>query len=394
MKKNKVLSITILLLLVLSSNVFAEINIGENIVRSYLVGDYETGKILEGHNVDIPVEIASVTKIMTYLIVMEEIDKGNISLEDKVSISRESARIGGSSLKLKTDEVLTVEELLKGILIVSANDGTHALALHTYGSEEEFVNQMNKKAEELNLKTAKFYNASGLPKGDVQNKMSPREIFELTRYIIKKYPESIDITSQRKLIIEDRDFEQSNTNDLLYNTVGVDGFKTGYTDKAGYCLVSTRKSNEINKDCRLIAVVMGAESSKNRTMVSKKIYSHVMNTYKNKNLLYRDRPLEIVKMPNTKDGYIKLYPEKNYSEIIRSNEILDMDIKIDQDLKAPFSKGEKVGNVDIYRNGELIDSIKLEIRENIDRVQFLDGILSRIKLFFSSIFKINLAGAN
>lgn len=393
MKKNKVIAVTILLILTLSSSAFASVTLSDNIVKSYLVGDYETGQIIEGHNVDIPVEIASVSKIMTYLLVMDRVEEGDISLEDRVTIREESARIGGSSLKLKTGEILTVQELLEGLLIVSANDGAHALATYTYGSEDKFARQMNKKAQELGLKTAKFYNCSGLPKGELQNKMSPREIFELTRHIINKYPQVMDITSKRNLIMKERDFNQPNTNDLLRNTPGVDGFKTGYTDKAGYCLVSTLSSKQSGLDCRLISVVMGAKTVKNRTLASKKLYNHIKHTYRKQNLLDVEKPVEIIKMPKTPDGYIKIYPEKNYSEIVRSNEVLDMQVRLDRNLKPSFTKGQKVGVLDIYRNGEIVDKVNVLVKENIDKQNFFRRTINKVKKFLSKIIDRKIVGA-
>ena len=266
----KAFILTIIFVFVANSFVFGSIGI-EDEVRAYLLGDFETGRILEGYNIDEAIEIASISKLMSYLIVMEHIERGKIRLEDQVYIDKDVTRIKGSSLKLEEGELFTIKELLEASLVVSANDATYALAKYVAGSEEEFVKMMNHKAQSLGFKTAYFINSTGLPEGNRQNKMSTVDIFNLSRYIINRFPEILSLTSIPYIQLEHRDYKEENTNPLLKEIRGVDGLKTGFTNKAGYCLVATinNKGDGIEKeDLRLISIVMGTQSYEKRKELS------------------------------------------------------------------------------------------------------------------------------
>lgn len=359
--------------------------------NAYLIGDYETGLILEEYNIDEPIEIASITKVMSYLVVADELKLGNISLDDSIYIDRETARVGGSSLKLKMGETLKVGDLLAGLMVVSGNDATYALAKHTFNTEEEFVEEMYRKAEELGLESAEFYNSTGLPEpsptGNLedrkQNKMSPRDIFTLTRYIIKEHPEVLEFTSMVKLSLPTRDYEKNNTNDLLITLPGVDGFKTGFTDKAGYCLVSTIPNALASEDSRLISVVMGAKTVQERSSVSRKLINYTSSNYANKNLLNTKKPIQAIPMKNIDGGYLKIYPKEDYREIINASDNLDMDIELKRFLSPSFKKGEVVGTATIYRNSEEIKKVDLIVKENIIKNTLLGKILGKIRFMFS-----------
>ncbi len=378
--------------------VFAEtdnegLNFDVNSIGAYLVGDYETGVVLEEHNGEQAIEIASITKIMSYLIVMDQVKEGKISLSDRVEIDEEVARIGGSSLKLKTGEILTVEELLNGLLVVSANDATNALAKHCFSSEEAFVEQMSRKAHELNLNSALFYNCTGLPFIDYdgikkQNMMSPKDIFTLARYIIDNYPEVVEISSKEELVMEERNFSQKNTNDLVGSLAGVDGLKTGYTDKAGYCLVSTAKSCYRDSDCRIIAIVMNAKSVNHRSNVSRELIEYTLNKYEKKDLLRVDKPVQAIHMPKVDGDYLKIYPKESYRELVSKDENLDMSIELKDKLKPSFMKGDKVGEATIYKEDEEIKKIDLIIAEDVYKNTFFDKIVGRLRSFFRNKFKL------
>ena len=291
-RMRQLLFFTMIFILSTSSVTFAE-NIGiENDVSAYLLGDFESGQIVEEYNIDVPLAIASITKLMTYTVVMDEIEKGNISMRDRVVIDKETEEISGSTFDLKEGEKFSVKTLLESALIVSANDSCVALAKYTAGDVSNFVNKMNEKAKEIGLKNTNYLNPSGLPEKYGQNTMSVRDIFKLSRYILEEYPEVLKITKKPRmsmgigLNIKDREFINKNTNPLLKEIDGVDGLKTGFTNEAGYCLVSTIsvKGSPECEDSRLIGIVMGTESEERRNEISKNLLDYGISNYENKEI--------------------------------------------------------------------------------------------------------------
>lgn len=394
MKKRltRILILSLLFVFIINSTTFAIIGI-ENQVSAYLLGDFETGEILEKYNIDKPMEIASITKIMTYLVVMEEIQRGSISMEDRIHIDEDIARIKGSSLKLEEGEVFTVKELLEGLMVVSANDATYALAKHTAGSEEAFVRKMNKKAKELGLDTAIFFNSTGLPEGEVQNLMSPKDIFTLSRYIIARFPEVLTLTTIPEIEIPRRNYKEENTNPLLKEIEGIDGLKTGFTNKAGYCLVSTIKvsaSDGEHEDFRFIGIVMGTESEQKRKEMSKELIQYGLDNYSKRIIADKNTPIDIVSMPRSRNKDVAIYPAASYTTLMKVGDSLDFDIQIYEDLKLPLKKLDKVGKATIYKNGQILDEIDLIVHEDVKKERLLITLFRYTKdliiLIFSKIF--------
>ena len=208
MNKRLLTAIIVLLSISLLSPIaLAQVGI-EDEVHAYLLGDSERGEVLEGYNIHKPVAIASISKLMSYLVIMESIDRGLISLDDNICIDEDITRIKGSSLNLKEGEIFTVKELLESFLVLSANDATYALAKQVAGREEDFVKLMNERAKKMGLKSAYFINSTGLPEGELQNTMNVEDIFKLSRYIIKNYPEVLSITSIPYIEYPDRDYKR------------------------------------------------------------------------------------------------------------------------------------------------------------------------------------------
>ncbi|NMB08975.1 MAG: D-alanyl-D-alanine carboxypeptidase [Tissierellia bacterium] len=381
----KVFILSLAFIFIFNNISFATIGIEEE-VSAYLIGDYETGEILEEYNIYKPVEIASITKLMSYLIVMEAIEKGSISLEDKVYIDEDIIKVKGSSLKLKKGEVFTVEELLKASMVVSANDATYALGKFVAGSEDAFVARMNEKAKELDLSSAIFFNSTGLPEKDLQNIMSPLDIFYLSRYIIENYPDILSITTIPSIEISSREYIKENTNPLLGKINGVDGLKTGYTDKAGYCLVSTAKKNKTTpneKDFRLISIIMGTESEEKRGEIGEKLLQYALDNYSKKLLLDTNRPVDIIYLPKSKEKEIEVYPMESFSAIIKNNDNIDIKVLIDEGLKLPLKSGEKVGNAMVIKNREILEEIDLIVMDDVKKENIFIYIIRIIKEFFN-----------
>lgn len=239
-----------------------------------VLGNAETGQIIYGSNADQKVSIASTSKLMTYLLVKEAIDAKKISLEDQVTLSKvaeANSRSEDGVIPMTAGQKAKVSDLITAMLVVSSNESATALAEHVAGSEAAFTNLMNAKAKELELKTAEFYNPHGLPSftADVlsakrQNRMSAGDLFKLSKHVIDKYPEILDITGQKNVTVKSLDYSGDNTNRLLFQMEGIDGLKTGTTNRAGCCLVATQLVQNGNKQVRVIAVVLGAEDSRER----------------------------------------------------------------------------------------------------------------------------------
>ncbi|MBR6485970.1 MAG: D-alanyl-D-alanine carboxypeptidase [Lachnospiraceae bacterium] len=256
-------------------------------VNSVIAGDATTGEIFYGHNPDEAQPIASTTKLMTYLLTMDAVSAGKITLDDKVTISAEAARLSATqdgTVPLAQGWEIPVSELILGALLPSSNECALSLAEYVGGSEEEFVNMMNDKAKELSMTTAEFYNSNGLPiytdtiiPAKKQNKMSGRDMFKLCSHIVNTYPQVKEITSLKRARMETLNKELKNTNGLLYNLSEVSGLKTGTTDKSRACLVTSVSVQAGDGMHDLIVVTLGAENSQSRLEVSELMARYAMN---------------------------------------------------------------------------------------------------------------------
>lgn len=247
-------------------------------VNSVLVGDAATGEVYYQYQSDTPYPIASTSKLMTCLLTMDAITAGKISVEESVSISSSVEMLATSSdgvVPLKAGEQITVQELLTGLLLPSSNECALCLAEAVAGSEEVFVRMMNQKAQELGLSQAVFFNSHGLPSytkepipAKRQNRMSAADLFRLASYLLKVYPQITEITSLKEAELQSLDLEVRNSNPLLYNLSGVTGLKTGTTNKAGACLVTSLPVDDGVVGHDLIIIVLGTEDSMERGRVS------------------------------------------------------------------------------------------------------------------------------
>lgn len=247
-------------------------------VNSALVGDAATGEIYYRYQADMPYPIASTSKLMTCLLTMDAIAAGQITLEETVTVSSAVEMLASSSdgvVPLEAGQEISVQELLLGLLLPSSNECALCLAESIAGSEEAFVRMMNQKAQELGLSQAVFYNSHGLPSytkepisSKRQNRMSAEDMFRLAAYLLKVYPQVTEITSLKDATLESFDFEVKNSNPLLHNLSGVTGLKTGTTNKAGACLVTSLAVDDGTMEHDLIVVVLGTEDSMERGRVS------------------------------------------------------------------------------------------------------------------------------
>ena len=365
----------------LISNVHAE-----NITKysqSAVLMEKSTGKIL--YELDSTKENppASMTKIMSMILIMDQIKMGKLAFNDKVVISENASSMGGSQVYLNTNETYKVEELLKSVAIASANDAVVALAEKTYGSVEKFVEKMNLKCKEIGCKNTNFVNPHGL---DAEGHYSSSyDMALMARYLITNHEDVLKFTSIYEDYLHRPDGSQTwlvNTNKLVRFYDNVDGLKTGFTEGAGYCLTATAKRGEM----RLISVVMGVDTIDNRTSDTVKLLNYGFNTYKLETIYKKGKVIDKVKVEKGKKDFVEIVLMNDATELL-SNEENKKNYMINIELKklvAPIKKGKVVGEAEIIDNeGNIIDIEQITVKENVEKANYFDYFKRNIKELFS-----------
>ena len=345
-------------------------------VKSAILMDANTGTVLYSQNENQPLAPASVTKVMTLLLVFESIDKGVLNFTDKLVVSENAASMGGSQIFLEPGEEMSVEDLLKSVIIASANDAAVTLAEHIGGSEEEFVRMMNKRATELNLKNTNFENVTGLDDTTISHLTSAKDIALMSRELIK-YPKVSQYATIWMDTVRNGEFGLTNTNRLIRFYRGITGLKTGYTSSAGYCVSATAKRG----DLELIAVIMGAESSEIRNACATKLLDFGFANYS----IYQNKNNEIINLPVHcgKSDNVDLKIE-DYSTLINkgTESKIEKEIVLDNYLIAPIKKNETVGKIVYKLNGEIIGESNIISCQTVEKLSFLGYVLKIFKNFF------------
>lgn len=372
---------------ILSNIAYAEPNFDKKDITAALLADYETGDILYSYNIDNRIEIASITKIMTYLVAMDEVTKGNAKLTDKVTISEYAASRGGSTFKLKPGEVHTLGSLIESAMIVSANDSCIAIAEHISGSEKAFIKLMNQKAAEIGLEKSYYTSVNGYPEDGPHNQMSTKDILKLSKYTIEHYPQIIDTTKKDKLVDEVKGYEFANTNPLMGLVDGVYGLKTGYTDIAGYCLVSGVKMKPgISASDNVISIVMGAGNTKIRSDRSLNLIEIAKSKdYKKEKILDKNVSIDTISVGSIFKSRREVYPIQDVYGILKEGQNIDKQVVIYDYLQSPIKKGDVVGQITL-KYGENEKTIDLTINKDIRKLSFIGSVIGSIKGFVSTIF--------
>ncbi len=348
--------------------------------KSAILIDFATGEVLYEKNADERLAPASMTKIGSMLLIMEAIDSGKLSLDDEVTISEEAASMGGSQIFLEAGEVYKVHDLLKGIAIASGNDAVVALAEKVAGSQGEFVDRMNERFKELGASNTNFVNAHGL---DAEEHYSTaRDMATIARELLK-HEKILEYTSIYEEYLEKNDGTKTwlvNTNKLVRFYDGVDGLKTGFTESAGYCLTATAKKDNF----RLISVVMGEDSSENRSSDTVKLLNYGFNTYKINTIKTTDEILGKVRVEGGKVNQAEIVLLNDATELLKntadvSNYEFNLKVKT---IKAPVKKGDIVGTAEIIdNNGNIIDEVDVTVKEDIKKATLLDYLIRNITIF-------------
>jgi len=327
--------------------------------KNYLLIDFASGKVLAEKNADEQIEPASITKLMTAYVVYKEMDEGRLNMDDMVDISEKAWRMGGSRMYLEVNSSVSVHDLMKGLIIQSGNDASVALAEHIAGTEATFVQLMNQYAKELGMDNTNFENCTGWP--DKKHLTSARDIAKLSVAIIRDFPEHYAWYSEKEYTYND--IKQYNRNKLLWRDETVDGLKTGHTESAGYCLVSSA----LRSDMRVVSVVLGTDSEKSRASVSQAVLNYGFRFFES-HTLYDEG--EVLSRPRIWKGEFETLtvglsqalaitiPRGAYDK-------LDATMDIDKDIQAPISKGQPVGVVKVSLDGNVLESVPLVALENV-----------------------------
>jgi len=382
-KSRKILSLCLIIIMMTNTFVFGEINISENI-NGALLGDLETGEILYEYNINEQLAMASITKLMTYLLMMDAVTSGEITLDDDVVISGHAAATEGSNFGVLSGETIKLNLLVKGMLVVSGNDCATAIAEHVGKSEDNFVSMMNSKASELGLLSASFVNPHGLPINDEetgQNHISISDIYKLVRHLLTTYPQVLEITKLPELVVTERNFKKTATNPAIGVIEGVDGLKTGYTDKAGLCLVSTLPVTGKGNDYRVIAIIMGSVTNEERFNKTKELLEYGKNNFNMQKLTDVSEVIDQVYISSSKEGKVDVYPTVDFNKLVNNDDIVSTKISYNEVVKAPLSKGDKIGTISIYVNDKEIGQVDATVNENIEKA----NIFVRIIRFFANL---------
>ena len=356
--------------------VFAEGNtdLGLN-AKSAILMEESTGNILYESNPDERLPIASVTKVMTMLLIMEAVDSEKISLDDMVTVSENAMSYGGSTMFLETGEQLTVNDMLKGIAVASANDGCVAMAEHLAGSESAFVDMMNEKAKELGMENTHFMNTNGLDEDDHYS--SARDVAIMSRELMK-HETIFNYTSIWMDTLRGGKFQLANTNKLIRFYDGANGLQTGSTSKALCCLSAAAKRN----DMQLIAVVLGAPTSAERFASAKSLLDYGFANYAVNTQITAGDEVQKIAVEKGVDKEVGVVAGDSCSTLVKKGQEdnITKEIKIDETITAPIEAGQKIGTMTISRDGEVIADIDLNALSAVEK----KGLI--IKDFFATIF--------
>ena len=349
-------------------------------VRGYILMDHQSGNILANLKGDERMEPASITKLMTAYVVYKALKSGKIHLDDKVTITEKAWKTPGSKMFVKVGTQVPVEDLLMGMVVQSGNDATVALAEHVAGSEETFAKLMNQEAERLGLKNSHFTNAPGLP--DANHYMSARDIAALTRALILDFPEHYARYSVRSF--KYNNIEQQNRNRLLLTDSSVDGVKTGHTESAGYCLVSSAKRN----DTRLIGVVLGADKEKDRFAASQALLNYGFSFFESRKLHDANAPILTTRIWKGKENELPLgvtYPL--YVTVPKGQAPqVSTTTTVQPKIVAPAQKDQAFGEIVVKLGEQEVSRTPLVALKEVPESGWFGRLIDSILMFFYYLF--------
>ncbi len=348
--------------------------------NSYILMDFNSGDVLVESNPDMPVEPASITKVMTSYVVFNELKSGNIALADTVNISETAWRTGGSRMFIEPSMEVTVEQLIKGMVIQSGNDASVALAEHLAGTEEAFAGLMNHYANLMGMTNSNFMNSTGLPHED--HYTTARDVAILSAALIADFPEYYRWYSEKEYSFNN--IRQHNRNNLLWRDPAVDGLKTGHTEAAGYCLAASAKRDGM----RLISVVLGSSSETSRVNESQSLLNYGFRFFETIQLYKAGQELAQGRVWKGEEEQIRLgIGDELFVTIPRGRyEDLDAQVEMRPELIAPIAEGEEVGQISIRLEDAEIANRGLVALEAIPEAGFFGRTWDGMSMWFGGLF--------
>lgn len=372
---------------IFNSSCYAVDNTLSKHAKSAILLETSTGEVLYEYNSDKRLAPASMTKMMSLLLIMEALDNNVIKLDDKVTISKNASSMGGSQILLETGEKMSVDDLLKGITVASGNDAVVALAEKIGGTEENFVKMMNDKANELGLKNTNFKNCHGL---DEKEHYSSAKDMALIAKELVKHQKILDYSSIYETYLRkgtDKQIWLVNTNKLIRFKEGVDGLKTGYTKDSGYCLTATMKKDNM----RVIAVVMGEEDSTTRNDEVSGMLDYAFAQYKIDTLFTKDTVIDNIKLDRSNIDNVDIVPLEDINILykkIDGKKNIDYEIKYDG-IKPSMKRGDIVGKLIIKNDGKDYKMVDITIYQDIKKASYLDLLSKNLKNIITGKVKFN-----
>lgn len=352
--------------------------------KSGILIEANSGKIIYEKEMNERLSVASMTKMVSQILILEDIEAGKIHWDDVVVASKNASDMGGSQIYLERGEEMTVEDLMKGISIASGNDATVAMAEYISGTEEKFVERMNQKVKELGLKNTHFANCTGL---DEENHYSSSyDMAMIAQELVVHHPDILKFSS----IYEDylrqntnKKFWLVNTNKLISQYEGTDGLKTGHTDDAGYCLAATTKRDNL----RLIAIVLGENDSKVRNKEAMQLLDYGFQNVKLRELKKKGEEVQRIFLPKAKPHYASIVLKDSLSVIEDSGALDDYSFEVEvSSVSLPSKKGDVVGKIDAFQKGKVVSSQDLVLAQDLSRISFLELYLKNLADYLYGYF--------
>ena len=349
-------------------------------LSSYILIEASTNTVIAEFNSNNQIAPASMTKVMSGYVIADQIANGSISLDDKVLISEKAWKTGGSKMFIEAGKRVSVKDLLSGIVIQSGNDATIAMAEYVAGSEEGFVDFMNAYASEMGLTNTLFQNSTGF--SDPNHFTSAKDLAKLTQELINKFPDHYATYKEKEFTFSG--IRQLNRNKLLWRDDSVDGVKTGHTDSAGFCLISSAQRN----DMRLIAVVAGSESENERLTASQRLLEYGFRFYATQKLVSQETKVTTAKVWGGKTNEVALGSTQDiYLTLPRSEfKNIKANYQFTNNLQAPIEIGEKIGSIEFTSNDRVVLSAPLMAIENVEAKGFFGMLWARLVYWITSLF--------
>lgn len=366
--------VLLVIALMLTSNIatfsaFAESDVAIS-SKSALLMEYDSGEVLFSKDDEKHLPIASMVKMMTILISLEELDNQNVALDTPITTTENASSMGGSQVFLDPYVDYSFEDLLKSVIVASANDASVALAEYFNGNEKAFVNRMNKRAKELSMTNTHYANCTGLPAPEQYS--CAKDCAILLREVLKheKYHDYSTIWLDKLVHPSGRETELTNTNRLIRYYQGCDGGKTGSTNEAGCCLGASAKRG----DMRLISVVLGAENSKTRFNESATLLNYGFANFESEKLVDSDSALAVLPVSKGKKDVAEIFAKESFSAVVKkgTKSGYETTTNLCTTVKAPTKAGDQVGEIVVSRNGNVIKKIPLCVKEDIKHLSFFE----------------------